>query len=120
MIRLDGDSMTQRLRMVADKLEKQTYKQQDLYSVSDLERELAQRFCPNCPIARWRYMAALRGHTMYTGYKWVGNQKTSYCIWIFPPETKQSERADTHIVAEAPSLDDLCNCRFNRCGFKVR
>lgn len=111
--------MIQRLRKVADRLAKQIYKQTDLYSIEHLEQELAQRFCPDCPIARWRYTAALRGHTLYTGYKWEGNQKTSYCIWMFPPELKQSERADKHIVAEAPSLDDLCNCRFNRAGFKA-
>lgn len=119
MIRPVVDSMTTRLLMVADRLEKQLYKQRDLYSVSDLERELAQRFCPNCPVARWRYTAALRGYTLYTGYKWEGKEKTSYCIWMFPPELKQSERADKHIVAEAPSLNDLCNCRFNRSGFKA-
>jgi len=120
MIKLSVDSMTIRqLNHLVNRLSKQIYKQSDLYSVSDLEQELAQRFCPNCPVARWRYTAALRGHTLYTGYKWEGNQKTSYCIWMFPPEVKQSERADKHIVAEAPSLDDLCNCRFNRSGFKA-
>ncbi len=102
-----------------DKLAKQTYRQSDLYSHEQLERELAERFCPSCPIARWRYTAALRGHTLYTGYKWENKEKVSYCIWMFPPETKVSERADKHIVAEAPSLDNLCNCRFNRQGFKA-
>ncbi len=97
--------------MVVDRLDKQLYKQSDLIDIVTLEQELAQRFCPSCPISRWRYTAACRGNTLFCGYKWEGKEKKSYCIWMYPPGTP---RLTKHIVAEAPSLTDLCGCKFNK------
>ena len=91
-----------------DRLPKQYYRQAELKSATDLEVELKERFCPNCPIARWRFTAACRGNVLYCGYKWEGKRKLSYCIWMYPDKT---EREAKHIVAEAPTLSDLCPCK---------
>lgn len=91
-----------------DRLPKQYYRQKELKTATDLELELKQRFCPSCPIARWRFTAAARGNTLYCGCTWVGRQRSGYAIWMYPPDTKREAK---HIVAEAPSLKDICPCK---------
>ena len=76
--------------------------------MTQLETELAQRFCPDCPILRWRLEAAKRGQNLYMGHTWEGKQKTGYAIWMYPNGRKREPK---DIVASAPTLGDICGCK---------
>lgn len=94
------------------RLLKQRFKHKELKSLEELELELKKFLCPNCPIARWRFAAAQRGLDLFCGVQWEGRQHSGYGIWMYPPGTPgSSQRSAKYLVAEAPSLKDLCGCK---------